>query len=196
MHGQVVRKLNKEFSNIYHYHLSSISKMVLRRIEGRGTGSFLEGIAPIPPPTPRVSQWVSLSPQPTPAAASPVPWQQTPLFPTYSSTYLSLTRKDTIVIVIIIVYNSPSHLLSPHIVIHTSRPAANEHITTTTFCGLWFFSTRGKQATFEDALPRCHFRLYSIFSIHAPPPPPSPASKVLTKLILLMWDYWSWWRSF
>ena len=56
MHGQVMRKLNKEFSNIYHYHLSSISQMVLRRIEGRGTGSFLEGIAPIPPPTPRVSQ--------------------------------------------------------------------------------------------------------------------------------------------
>ena len=38
-----------------------------------------------------------------------------------------------------------------------------------------FFSTRGKQATFEDALPRCHFKLYSIrnhiISIHAPPPP-------------------------
>ena len=33
------------------------------------------------------------------------------------------------------------------------------------------FSTRGKQATSEDALPRCHFRLYSKFRIHAPPPP-------------------------
>ena len=34
-----------------------------------------------------------------------------------------------------------------------------------------FFSTRGKQATSEDALPQCYFRSYYIFRIHAPPPP-------------------------
>ena len=65
------------------------------------------------------------------------------LFSPLTRPRISLTRKDTIVIVIIIVYNCPSHLLSSHIVIHTSRPAANKHITTTTFCGC-LFSTRGK----------------------------------------------------
>ena len=65
-----------------------------------------------------------------------------PPFSPLTRPHISLTRKETIVIVIIIVYNSPSHLLSPHIVIHTSRPAANEHITTTTFCGCLFFYQR------------------------------------------------------
>ena len=135
MHGHVVRKLNKEFSNIYHYHLGSISQMVLRRIEGKGTGSFLEGIAPIPPPTP--------TPRVSPLQLLPLLYRGSkPLFSPLTRPRISLTRKDTIVIVIIIVYNCPSHLLSSHIVIHTSRPAANKHITTTTFCGCLFFYQR------------------------------------------------------
>ena len=96
MHGHVVRKLNKEFSNIYHYHLGSISQMVLRRIEGKGAGSFLEGIAPIPPPTP--------TPRVSPLQLLPLLYRGSkPLFSPLTRPHISLTRKDTIVIVVIIV---------------------------------------------------------------------------------------------
>ena len=80
--------------------------------------------SPLPLPLPE-----SPSESPTP----PNPLQLLPLlyrgskppFSPLTRPHISLTRKDTIVIVIIIVYNSPSHHLSPRIVIHTSRPAAN-----------------------------------------------------------------------
>ena len=100
MHGHVVRKLNKEFSNIYHYHLSSISQMVVRRIEGKGTGSFLEGIAPIPPPTPAPTS----TPRVSPLQLLPLLYRGSkPLFSPLTRPHISLTRKDTIVIVVIIV---------------------------------------------------------------------------------------------
>ena len=68
--------------------------------------------SPLPLPLPE-SPSESPSP-PNPLQLLPLLYRGSkPPFSPLTRPHISLTRKDTIVIVIIIVYNSPSHLLSP-----------------------------------------------------------------------------------